>query len=118
VALNRFKIYRTIETQEEMVLQRVRLLEQSDFDLVFKVMSGGIPVDLTDTTVALTYSDSNVVSETITGSITDASNGEMKFEMTPLNTATDGEYEFDVAISDGSATARPIQGLLTLLKVD
>jgi hypothetical protein len=119
MALNTIKKYISVDLEDNITINRIRMMASSSFSLIITFLQGDKPVDLSDAdTVTLVYSNNNDIEETITGSILDAINGQVQINFSPSNTSSYGNFKFYVEIKDitNSVTTTELYGYLTLLK--
>jgi len=82
-------------------------------------MQSDVVIDLTDVTrIAFMYRDDDTSTETIEGTVSDATAGQATFSFTPVNTATHGVFEWYITVQDSDEGISTIYlyGQLILLK--
>lgn len=94
------------DCEEEISIRRLIAKSASDWDLIWQFTQGGIPINLTTVnSIIFTYGDDNIT-ESIVGSVYDATNGQVKIAFTQANTNVnlagkdEGEYDWDLQVSD------------------
>lgn len=68
------------------------------YPIIATLSENKTPVDLTGSTIKLTISYNTPV--TITATITDAINGEVRFDFTPADVDTAGTFNYDIQVED------------------
>ena len=118
------KKYFTTDVAEEISMRRLIAKSASDWELYWSFNQNGIPVNLTSVnSITFTYGDDNIT-ENITGSVYNATEGIIKVVFTQANTNVDlagkdeGEYDFDLSVADTLTNTVQLQayGKLFLLE--
>lgn len=101
MALNAPIKYIKLDVQENIDIQRIRMIQKSSFVINVTLYQGDTIIDLTDSDViSFIYSDNSTFEETITGTSTAPTTGVVKFSFTPANTDHYGVFEFFIKIAE------------------
>lgn len=119
MALLKAKQYLTLDLEDRITIQRIRMMEASNWTLIVTLLQGDQIYDLTNVnSVYLTYSDNTAFQETIIGSVLSIAAGQVQIEFTPVNTANSGSFEFFITVADTISSTTTIfpYGTLILLE--
>ena len=101
-------LYRESDVAKGIKMHYLKMMQGSSWTLNWQLLQDGEPLDLTDyDSTELVYGvnnvSSSVVTETISGSIIDAENGEVEFDFTPANSANAASYNFHISIQSSTS---------------
>ena len=93
--------YFKIDVEENINIQRLRMITGSSFIVNVTLYQGDTIIDLTDANdISLVYSDNSLFEETITGASSALTPGVCTFNFTPANTNHSGVFQFFVKVSE------------------
>jgi hypothetical protein len=93
--------YFKLDVEDEINIQRLRMIQGSSFVVNITLYQGDTIIDLTDADdISLVYSDNSTFEETITGASSAPTTGVCTFNFTPSNTNHYGVFVFFIKVAE------------------